>query len=374
MATGGSRRSQVAPITVWTVAFNLLAIAGVLLIIYRTRQVGWWILVAACAALALDPAVSWLGARGLPRGLGVLAVALAALGMLGLLFATLVPVLVDQGRSFIASAPELLERLRESALIQWADARFDLIDQAKQVVSGQAVGAAAPLLALVQNVFTGIVGTITVMALTVFMLLFGRRVFEGALQWVAPGQRPRYLRLAEKIRSSVGGYVGGALVIALVGGLVTTVATALLGVPYFLPLGLTMAVLGIVPYIGSVLGGVLIVSATFLTSGSRAGIIALAVFVAYQQIENHVLQPVVQRKTIKMSPLVIAMVMLIGTALWGLMGALLSLPIAGTIQVLLEDRLAHRQARWHIGPPSAPPPTPADSPPPGEAAPLPSRH
>ena len=82
----------------------------------------------------------------------------------------------------------------------------------------------------------------------------------------------------------------------------------------------------------------------------------------------------VQRKTIKMSPLVIAVVMLIGTALWGLMGALLSLPIAGAIQVLLEDRLARRQARWQIDPPRAPPPTPADHPLPGDAQPLPSRH
>ena len=372
--TGGTRRSQVAPITIWTIAFNLLAIAAVLLIIYRTRQVGWWILVAACAAVALDPAVSWLTRRGLPRGLGVLAVVLVAPGLLTLLFATLVPVLVDQGRNLIASAPQLLERLRESTLIQWADARFDLIDQAKQVVSGQAVGAAAPLFAFVQNVFTGVIGVITVLALTVFMLLFGSRVFQGALQWVAPGQRPRYLQLAEKIRSSVGGYVGGALVIALIGGVVTTVATALLGVPYFLPLGLTMAVLGIIPFLGSVLGGVLVVSATFLTSGLKAGIIALVIFVAYQQVENHVLQPVVQRKTIKMSPLVIAVVMLIGTALWGLMGALLSLPIAGAIQVLLEDRLARRQARWQIGPPLAPPPTPAELPPADGGQPLPARH
>jgi putative heme transporter len=144
----------------------------------------------------------------------------------------------------------------------------------------------------------------------------------------------------------VGGYVGGAVIIAMVGGIVTALATALLGVPYFMPLGLSMAVLGILPYVGSVVGGVLVVSATFLTAGLKAGLIALAIFLVYQQAENHVLQPVVQRKTIKMSPLVIAVVMLIGTALWGLMGALLSLPIAGAIQVLLEDRLARRQARW----------------------------
>ena len=339
-------RSQVAPITVWTVAFHLMAIAAVVLVVYRTRQVGWWILIAACIALALDPVVSRLSRRGLRRGLAVLAVMLTGLSFVGLLLATLVPVLIEQGRNLIAAAPGLLERLRESSLIQWADARFQLIDQAKHQLSGQAAGAAAPLFSFVQNVFEGVIAVITVTALTVFMLLFGGRLFDGALQWVAPDERPRYLELAEKIRRSVGGYVGGALVIALIGGLVTAVATALLGVPFFLPLGLLMAVLGVLPFIGSVVGGGLVVGAIFLTSGLKAGLIGLVIFIIYQQMENHVLQPVVQRKTIKMSPLVIAVVMLIGTALWGLMGALLSLPIAGTLQVLLEDRLAHRQASW----------------------------
>ena len=192
---------------------------------------------------------------------------------------------------------------------------------------------------------------ITVVALTVFMLLFGSRLFDGALQWVAPPERPRYVELGEKIRRSVGGYVAGATVIALAGGVVTALATALLGVPYFLPLGMTMVVLGMLPFVGSVLGGVLVVSATFLTAGLKSGLVALVVFVVYQQLENHVLQPMVQRKTIKMSPLVIAVVMLIGTALWGLVGALLSLPIAGAIQVLLEDRLTRRQAVWQAAPP-----------------------
>lgn len=171
------------------------------------------------------------------------------------------------------------------------------------------------------------------------------------------------MELGEKIRRSVGGYVGGALVIALVGGVVSAVATALLGVPYFLPLGLTMAALGILPYVGSIIGGVLVVGATFLASGLKAGMIALVIFLVYQQVENHVLQPVVQRKTIRMSPLVIAVVMLIGTALWGLMGALLSLPIAGAIQVLLEDRLVRRQMFWQPGTPAVSSNPPADVPP-----------
>jgi putative heme transporter len=133
-------------------------------------------------------------------------------------------------------------------------------------------------------------------------------------------------------------------------------------------------VLGLLPFVGSVLGGALVVSATFLTSGARAGVIVLVILVVYQQVENHVLQPVVQRKTIRMSPLVIAVVMLIGTALWGLMGALLSLPIAGAIQVLLEDRLGRRQASWQTNSAPGVPTTPRDDGAAAEDVAMPSPH
>lgn len=305
--------------------------------------------------------MSWLCTHGFRRGLAVLTVVMTGLVLAVLVVATLAPILADQGGKLVSSAPHMIERLRDSTLVQWADPRFDLIDRAKQEVDSRAAGAAASLLALLQNVIAGVVGAITVTALTVFMLLFGGRALDGALQWIPLSDRPRYVEIGEKIRRSVGGYVGGALIIALVGGAVTAVTTAALGVPFFLPLGLIMALLGILPYVGAALGGVLVVSATLLNSGLKAGAIALVCLIAYQQLENHVLQPIVQRKTIKMSPLVIAVVMLVGTALWGLMGALLSLPMAGAIQVLLEDRLARRKAIWQ-GSALVPPTTTSEAP------------
>jgi putative heme transporter len=99
---------------------------------------------------------------------------------------------------------------------------------------------------------------------------------------------------------------------------------------------------GVVPFLGAALGGILIVTTTFLSAGTRAGFIALAAFLIYQQMENHLLQPLVQRRTIQMNPLAIALVMLVGTATAGVLGALLSLPLAAATQILLED-LRHRR-------------------------------
>src|SRR5690606_10871698 len=124
----------------------------------------------------------------------------------------------------------------------------------------------------------------------------------------------------------------------------TTVAA--LGVPYYLPLGLAMIFLGIIPYVGSAIASVLLIGVTFASQGWKEAAICSAVYVVYQQIENEVLHPVVQRRTIKMNALLIALVMLIGTAAAGVVGALLALPVAGAIQIALGDALAQRRARW----------------------------
>jgi predicted PurR-regulated permease PerM len=142
----------------------------------------------------------------------------------------------------------------------------------------------------------------------------------------------------------VGGYVSGTLMVALIGGLFTTTLLLVLGVPYFLPLGLAMALLGVVPFLGAALGGTLVVTTTFLSAGARTGFIALVAFVLYQQVENHLLQPLVQRHTIQMNPLAIALVMLIGTSVAGVLGALLSLPLAAAGHILLQDVVGRRSS------------------------------
>jgi predicted PurR-regulated permease PerM len=178
------------------------------------------------------------------------------------------------------------------------------------------------------------------------MLLFGEELFGHAMEWIAPQRRAHVVGLARRVRSVVGAYVLGSLVVASVGGLVMGITMVALGVPYFLPLGLVTIVLGLIPYIGSTLGAVLVIGMTMATEGLRAGIIVAVVYIVYQQIENHVLQPVVQKRTIHMNPLLIAMVLLAGAALSGVLGALLALPVAGALQVLLEDAHKWRAARW----------------------------
>ena len=337
---------HVRPSAFWKLCGQVLLVAGALYLISRVAFVVAWVLVALVLALALEPAVVRLERRGLKRGLAIAIVMGLVVGLLVALGATLVPLLVEQARAFFEAAPTWIDRLRASEAMAWATAHLGLVDAVRNEVATAATAAAGSAVALVQGVLYGLAATITVIALTVFMLLFGPAVARATLEWVEPARREHVVSLAVQMQRSVGGYVAGALVVATVGGVVTAVAMLALGIPYYVPLGLLMVVLGLIPYIGPVIGGVLVSGAAFLSSGVTAGLVMLGVFVVYQQIENHLLQPLVQRHTIKMNPLLIALAMLVGTASAGVIGAVLALPIAGAVQVIAESALARRQQRW----------------------------
>jgi putative heme transporter len=337
-------RSQVSARTVWTVGLHVLLMAALVLILRGARGVIQWVLIALFLSLALDPAVRFLQARRLSRAVAVAITMAALLAVVGLLAATLIPMLIEQGRSLVEAAPRLLERLRASETIAALDQRLDLIGPAQRELSGRLGSAAGPVVHAVGSLLRTAAAAITIVVLTSFMLLFGGSLFRSLLDWLRPEQRRWAEDLSRRIHQAVGGYVSGTLLVALIGGLFTTTLLLLLGVPYFLPLGLAMALLGVVPFLGAALGGALVVATTFLSSGTRTGIIALVLFVLYQQVENHLLQPLVQRHTIRMNPLAIALVMLIGTAVAGVLGALLSLPLAAAGHLLLQDVVGRRSS------------------------------
>lgn len=351
--------SQVTPRTVWTVAFHVLLVVGVLWLVGQLWTVLTWVLLGAFLALAARPVVQWMERHKVRRGVAVLLVGLGvlALGALGVM--TVVPMLVEQVQALVQAVPGFIDRLQHLGWVERLDERYDLVAQLSAELRQRLPGVAVPVLGLVRDMLWRVVGTVTVVVLAVFFLLFGGELFNKALLWVRPSEREHWRELALRMHRGVGGYVAGVFIIASIGGVVTGVTLALLGVPYFLPLALLMALLGLIPFLGAWLGGILVVGTTFASAGARPGLIALAVYFLYQQVENHLLQPLIQRHTLKMNPLLIALVMLGSTGLAGIVGALLALPVAGAVQVFLQDRLARRQAQWGERPVRPKPSSPA---------------
>jgi predicted PurR-regulated permease PerM len=152
----------------------------------------------------------------------------------------------------------------------------------------------------------------------------------------------------------VGRYVTGNLLISLIAGVVTTIVLLALGIPFALALGLLVAILDLIPLAGATLGAVVVTLVAF-THSSTAGIVVLVFFIVYQQLENHLLQPLIYGRTVRLSPLAILLAVLIGAEVAGVIGAIAAIPVGGTIQILLDH---WRETRLPPGEP-LPPPEPA---------------
>jgi predicted PurR-regulated permease PerM len=153
--------------------------------------------------------------------------------------------------------------------------------------------------------------------------------------------QPRWRKVGYDIYRTVGGYVTGNLLISLIAGGLTTIVLLAMGVPYAVALGVIVAILDLIPLAGATMAAILIGIVAFLHS-IPAGIVVVAFFIIYQQIENHLLQPVIYGRTVELSPLAVLVSILIGAELAGILGALAAIPVAGSLQVLLVDWRRHR--------------------------------
>jgi predicted PurR-regulated permease PerM len=190
---------------------------------------------------------------------------------------------------------------------------------------------------------------VTILFMTVFMLLEGPTWMERFYGMLPEGSRERWQGIGRKIYLTVGGYVTGNLLISIVAGITSTIVLLALGVPYAVALGLLVAILDLIPLAGATIAAIIVCSIGFLHAVT-AGIILIVFFVLYQQLENHVLQPLVYSRTVQLSPLVILVSVLIGAQIAGVLGALVAIPVAGTIQVLLLAWLEERRKRRDAAP------------------------
>jgi predicted PurR-regulated permease PerM len=193
-------------------------------------------------------------------------------------------------------------------------------------------------------VLTVLVGAVTIAFLTFFMLLEGPNWVDRFYGLLPAESQPRWRRVGNEIYRTIGGYVTGNLLISLIAGGSTTIVLLIFGVPYAVALGLVVAIFDLIPLAGATIALIIVGAVAFLHS-ILAGIVVVAFFIVYQQVENHLLQPVVYGRTVQLSPLLVLISVLIGAELAGILGALGAIPVAGALQVIVADWLQHRRAR-----------------------------
>jgi predicted PurR-regulated permease PerM len=274
---------------------------------------------------------------------------LLALGAIVGLSALFIPTLVDEANGFVRAFPDYVRDITEGRgeLGRLAE-RYDLVERLQAGVeeggASRVLGLSSTALALTKSIVTLIVAVVTIAFMTFFMLLEGPQWLERLYSVLPDDSRDRWRGVGDKIYKTVGGYVTGNLFISFIAGTATTVLLLILGVPYAFALGLLVAILDLIPLAGATLAAIIVSSVAFL-DGTLNGIIVLVFFVLYQQLENHVLQPLVYSRTVQMSPLAILISVLIGAELAGVVGALAAIPVAGTLQVLVLAGLEERRSR-----------------------------
>ena len=352
----GASTSQV----VRTVAIALLTavvVLGALFLLWQVRTFVGWFVIALFLAAVLNPVVNWLQRRHrlikrpLAIGLTYLGLVVALLFVVGIFL----PVLVDQIKgltNFVATAaqaPEgpteyikgiakqnglggVLERFRD----QLADLRKQLGEVVQNLFSSTgaiAVSAAGFVAALA-----------TVLTLTFFLILGSERYVNAGVGLFPEAHRPLVRRLLTRSAGAISGYITGNLAISVICGVVTFVVLLILGMPYAAPLALLVAVLDLIPLVGATLGGALLVIVGLFVEPWKA-VVLLVYIVVYQQVEGSVLQPIVYSKAVQLNGLVILIALLVGGQLLGIPGALLAIPVAEIIRIVVTELLAYRRTR-----------------------------
>jgi predicted PurR-regulated permease PerM len=372
----GASTSQVVRI-VAIALLTAVVVLGALVLLWQVRTFVGWFVIALFLAAVLNPAVNWLQRRHrlIKRPL---AIALTYLGVVvALLFVVgiFLPVLVDQINGladFVAAAAqapegptEYIKGLAKQNGLGWIFERFsDQLDDLRKQLGELLRNLFSSTGAIAVSAAGLVAALATVLTLTFFLLLGSERYVNAGVGLFPEAHRPLVRRLLEQSAGAISGYITGNLAISVICGVITFVVLVILGMPYAAPLALLVAVLDLIPLVGATLGGTLLVVVGLFVEPWKAVVLLVFVLV-YQQVESNFLQPMVYSKAVQLNGLVILIALLVGGQLLGIPGALLAIPVAEIIRIVVTEVLAYRRTRQEANKPAVPslpePPEPTTS-------------
>lgn len=304
------------------------------------------IAIATLLAIGLDPLVSTMTRRGLRRGAGVAVVFLGLLAVIAAAVYAIIPPIVNEVGSFITSVPVLINDLQTNESIRDLDQRFGVLDALRNsnIVQNVGSGAAGGILSAGFTVATVFADLLIVLILTLYLLAGFHRIKAAAYRLVPASRRARVMDLSDRILKQMGGYLSGATIIALQAGLVAGVFSAIIGLPYPWAIALGAAVLDFIPVVGPIIVGVSITLIGF-TQGLAIGIISGGFYLCQHLFEAYWLYPRVMRRTVNISTGGVVVAILIGAALLGVTGAILAVPVAAAIMLIVREVIMPMQER-----------------------------
>jgi predicted PurR-regulated permease PerM len=321
----------------------IVAVAIVLYLLWLLRKPISWLLISVFLAVALSPPVNYLSRR-MKRGF---AISLTYLGLLlvpVLLIALIVPPLITEANNFAENVPQyaddVTEFVQENERLRNLNEDYDItgkLEEEAGKLPERLGGAAGTLRDIGFGIVSSLFALLTILVMTAFLLGSGRRWTETLISSRPAEERHRLRRSLEHMASAVSGYVAGALTIAVIAGVATYIVLTILGVPFSGPLAVIAGFFSLIPLVGATIAAVLIGIVTLFENFPTATIIWTIWAIVYQQLENHLIQPQIQKRTVHVHPFVTIVAVLFGGTLLGVMGAIVAIPVAASIQILIRE-------------------------------------
>ncbi|MEZ2389243.1 AI-2E family transporter [bacterium RCC_150] len=345
----GPRMSSKHPLYV---GFMGTAGVGIALLLFyigtNTAQLLLWIVTALFIALGLDPVVRWLESRKVPRPAGVvIAVGVLVMGVAGF-FSTLIPTIVEQVSQIVRQAPDWIRGFVDSDFFRSLDSQFGVRDRISQeldkfVKNPDAMGGIfGGVVGFGSTVANGIFGTLIVLVLSLYFLGALPAMKRWGYRLAPRSRRPRVEALSEEITRSVGNYVIGQACVAGLNALYAFIVMSVLGIPFSVLLAFVVALLAFIPLVGGMIAAIVVILVA-LTSGWQTALIYAICYFAYLQFEAYFISPRIMQKAVAVPGAVAVISVIAGGTLLGVLGALIAIPIAAAVMLLIKEVFIVRQ-------------------------------
>jgi predicted PurR-regulated permease PerM len=316
---------------------TVVAVLALLAAAWSVRNILMLVLVATVLAVGLDPQVRWLQRRRVSRAWAVTIIGLLGVGFLALFAWLVIPQAVRQAQELARDFPSYLDRLRTSTgTLGTIEAKYHLSERLQQASSQLPDLAIGKIPSITAGAGSVIANTLTVAVLTIYFLLGLERGHSAGRRIVAGEHADRNSRILDESLERIGGYVSGNIFISIIAGTLAFLVLEILGVPFAAALGVWVAIADLIPGVGAMIGAVVcVIVALFSSVGD--GIAVAVYFIVYQRVENYLILPRVMTKAIDLSAPAVIITLLIGSSLAGLAGALIALPIAAALKVIVRE-------------------------------------
>jgi predicted PurR-regulated permease PerM len=326
-------------------AFGVAVAYGLIELIVRARSVLIIIGLAFFIAAGLDPIVGWLVRHRMPRWAAVLTVIGCGLAITAAFLAAAIPPLASEATTLAHQIPHYLHDLQNrNSQLGKLNVKYHIQDRLTKLVTnggGSLVGGVLGAGALVLGTVSAI---LAIVVLSIYFLAGLPQIKMFAYRLVPHSRRPRVILIGDEILAKVGGFVLGNFITSAIAGLGTYIWLLAWGVPYPLLLGMFVAFLDLIPVIGSTIGGA-VVTLVALTVSLPVALATLAFYVGYRLAEDYLIVPRIMGRTVQLPAIVSLVAVLIGGVLLGIVGALVAIPVAAAIRLLLQEVAFHRLDR-----------------------------